>query len=300
MALNRLTGLGVLLGTSMLMAVACDSGGDSNNNNNGVGGSAGETGGTSSTSSSSKATGGSATTKTTAKATGGKQSTTTTGDEATGGADSTDTSTDCTGDKPLSGADNCKAPTYVDGQFANKKNYASVGPYAGYGFTYISASGDAKSTSCPTTTAYFPTTSTALCGAGTVPADCTYGSVGGVGFNLAQTTKGGTDSAKAITDTVTSIHIEFANTAQSGLHIQIVQNAEGTETGGTNYCFEASSSESPLDLQASDFTTACWDAAAPGDPWDGTGAQSVQMIVPSTADKAVDFDLCLTNLTFNE
>lgn len=296
MALNRLTGLGVLLGTSMLMAVACDSGGDSNNNNNngGVGGNSGETGGTSSTSSSSKATGGSATTKTTAKATGGKQSTDTSGD-ATGGTDSTDTG-DCTADAPTASTENCTTASDATGSFTiSNKNYFSVGPYAGYGYVFIAPTSDSTtSVTCANTT--FGPTKTALCGAGTVPQDCSYNAVAGVGFNLSQLKKGGDGSELSIADTVSTMTIEFVNTAGSGLHVQVVQNSD---SGPINYCYEASSAESPLNLNASDFTTKCWQADDPGDAWDGTNARALQMIIPSTAAAAVPFDICVTNLTIN-
>jgi hypothetical protein len=252
--------------------------------------------------------GGTTSQDTSATATGGAISGSTGGAKATGGAISGSTGgTPSTSTDPstvtATKADNCGTATAASGSFTvsgTDKNYFKVGDFGGYGFVYISPTTDpAKSVTCDAKT--FGSSTSALCGAGIVPADPVYNAVGGIGFNLNQATSGGKDSAKAITTpaTVGTVTITFANTAATGLHIQIVKNAAGTDSGGVNYCYDAKSKDSPLTLNASEFTTTCWDPAAPGDPWDGTGAQSLQFIIPSDATSPTTFDACIENVVFS-
>ncbi len=300
MALNRITGLGmILLGSSMIYA-GCDSGGSTvqpgggGNSQGGAGGSSGAStggGGVSNTGGSSAAhTGGAIGSNT------GGAGNPTGGAGNTGGSSTTGTCTSC----PLvtAGSSDCATASTATGSFTIKNsNYFQLGNYAGYGFVYISpTTNSADSITCANAT--FGASTTSLCGAATVPADPCYNAVGGVGFNLSQATSGGKDSNKAITTTVNNVTITFANTGATKLHIQIVKNAAGTDAGGTNYCIDASGKNSPITVDANVFTTKCWDSANPGDPWDGTGAQSVQMIVPSDATATTPFDVCLENIVF--
>jgi hypothetical protein len=287
MALNRITGLGmVVLGSSLLLAVACDSGGTTVSPSNAGGSAANNTnaGGNASVGGHTGA-GGTSSANTSAATCG------------TGGSSAASTVVIA-----ATKAENCGTATAASGSFSIKtSNYFQLGDYAGYGFVYISPTGyvgsdGKKSITCDNST--FGSATTALCGAGTVPADPSSNSVGGIGFNLNQTTAGGTNSAKAITTKASTVTITFANTAVSGLHIQIVQNAAGTDTCGINYCYNAAGQSSPLVLNASDFTTTCWDSKNPGDIWDGTGAQSFQFVIPSNADNPTPFDACIENVVF--
>lgn len=210
---------------------------------------------------------------------------------------STGETTECV--KPTAAKDhNCGTPTVVSGSFTVSTNYFKVGPFAGYGFDYISPSSDAtESVTCANST-FGSGKLTALCGAGIVPADCDTHAVGGVGFNLSQA-KSSPNPVQPITTTVSEVFVEFTNTAGSDLRIQVVKN-DGTTT--TNYCYSAKDKDSPLTIQASEFTTQCYSEDDPGEAWDGTSANSVQLIIPSRkpADGETTFDVCLQNVELRE
>ena len=271
----RMSGLGATV-LATLLAMGCDSGGSTLT----------PTTGTDTSTGTGTGTGGSGNNS----ATGGKSGVTT---SSTGGTSGT-----AGGAGSVSVAANCGTATSATGSFTiSTSNYFKVGNFAGYGFVYISPNG-APSITCTNST--FGSSTSALCGAGTVPADPDYKSVAGIGVNLNQASAGGVNSAKAISSPakVSTVTVTFANTANTDLHIQIVQNAAGTDSGGTNYCYEAKGKTSPLTLNASDFTTTCWDAA-PGTAWDGTGAQSFQFIIPSQAISPTPFDACIENIVLS-
>lgn len=287
MAMIRLSGLGIsLLGSAILLAfIGCDSGGTTN----GAPGAGGSGAGTATdTGGSSVTNGGGINTAVGGGAhTGGTHAAT----AATGGSGNTGN----TGTGTVTAAANCKTPTAETGSFTiTTSNYFKVGNYAGYGFVYISPYGQTSLT-CPNSS--FGSTTSALCGAGVVPADTTYNNVGGFGFNLNQPTSGG-DPAPAISSpsTVSQVVVTFSNTAGTDLHIQIVQL---TGTTQTNYCYEAKGVSSPVTLNAAQFTTACWSSSAPGTAWDGTGAESFQFIIPSQGTVDTTFDACIENVVIS-
>lgn len=196
-------------------------------------------------------------------------------------------------------ANNCAVAFSATGSFTIANGtYFKLNNFAGYGFVYISpTSNPADSITCPNTD-FGPSTS-ALCGAGIVPADCAYNAVGGIGFNLNQSMAGETGSALPSNSPakVSTVVVTFANAANTDLHIQIVQNTTGSDAGGTYYCYEAKGAISPLVLNASDFNTTCWTTG--GTPWDGTGAQSFQFVIPSQATSPTKFDACIENVVFS-
>ncbi len=190
-------------------------------------------------------------------------------------------------------ANNCAIPSSATGSFTiANSNYFKAGNLAGYGFVYISPYGG-PSLTCPNSS--FGASATALCGAGIVPADCTYNTVGGFGLMLNQPTSGG-DPSPAITSpaVVSQVVVTFVNTAGTDLHIEIVQLLDNTQT---YYCYEAEGASSPLVLQASDFNTTCWTTG--GTPWDGTGAEQFQFVIPSQAMSPTRFDACIENVVFS-
>lgn len=221
-------------------------------------------------------------------ATGGAKSTT----SATGGALNTNVGGATTGGGSavaISTA-NCATPTPASGSFTRSGNYFEVGNYAGYGYEVI-GSNATNNLTCPGSS--FGSSTTALCGAGTVPADSSYVAYGLFGFNLNQGVSGGGNPTPAITSpaTVSQVVVTFVNTAGSDLHIQITQLSGTTQT---SYCYEAKSATSPLTLKASDFNTTCWTTGGP--PWDGTGAELFQFDIPSQPAVATPFDVCIENL----
>ncbi len=187
---------------------------------------------------------------------------------------------------------NCKVPTAATGAFTIANgNYFKVGNYAGYGFVFISPYGGTPLI-CPNSS--FGSSTSALCAAGVVPTDETYNTAGGFGFNLNQPTAGGDPAPSIVTPAIVSrVVVTFVNTANTDLHIQIVQLSGTTQT---DYCYEAKGAVSPLTLDASDFNTMCWTTG--GALWDGTGAESFQFIIPSEATANVPFDACIQSVTF--
>ena len=212
-------------------------------------------------------------------------------------------------------ADNCAVASAASGNFVitGIHNYFQLVNYAGYGYVYISPTAHSA---MPTpghnctyeaivpnstdtldcgNTAFAPSTS-ALCGAGTVPADCTYNAVAGIGFNLNQSY---TDrSAKPITSpaTISTVTVTFVNTANSNIRIQIVQHTAG---GAVDYCYDITGMTSPLTVDAGYFTTTCWDGRNPGSAWNGTGAESFEFIIPSQELTPTSFDACIQNVVFH-
>jgi|GEM_PF-2591531 len=289
MRMNRSTGpCSVTLVFLLFVFASCDT---AENTSPGVGGAAG-TGGHRGTDTSTAATGGANT------GTGGANA-------ASGGAGGAGGATGTGGAgmdggcaTPTANKDaNCALPAVVSGSFTASGNYFTIGDYSGYGFVYISPTPDPTNSVTCANSSFGSGTLTALCGAGTVPADCTNNAVGGVGFNLAQPKSGG-DPAPAIAMTVQQVVVTFTNTANSDLHIQIVQYDGSNQT---NYCYAAKDKASPLTIGASEFTTTCYLPDDPGSPWDGTGAESFQFIVPSRTPEDGDtpFDLCIQNLEFS-
>lgn len=286
MRFNRFTGFAlVMLGSYLLCAVVgCETNESTHAN---AGGAPNDTGGRTGSNSAGASTGG------VNGGTGGTKPSAG-GTSGTGGA-TTDDDGGCV-TPTASKESNCGIPSVVSGNFTVTGNYFKLGTFAGYGFDYISPTPNpADSVTCTNST-FGSGTLTALCGAGVVPADCTNNAVGGVGFNLAQPKSGG-DPAPAISATVQQVVVTYTNTANSDLHIQVVKYDGSTQT---NYCYAAKDKPSPLTISASEFTTTCYLADDPGAPWDGTGAESFQLIVPSRTPAQGDapFDLCLQNVEF--
>ena len=224
--------------------------------------------------------------------TGGSKSTG--GMVATGGAKSTTSATGGAVNASVGGATtgggsavaistaNCATPTPASGSFTRSSSYFKVGNYVGYGYVQIGANATNNLT-CPESS--FGSSTTALCGAGTVPADSSYVAYGLIGFSLNQ--------SAPITSpaTVSQVVVTFVNTAGSDVHIQITQLLGTTQT---TYCYEAKSATSPLTLKASDFNTTCWTTG--GTPWNGTGAEEFQVEIPSQPAFATPFDVCIVNV----
>lgn len=273
MARNRISGLGItVLGSSILLALAgaCDSGGSTTAPGTGTSTGTGTGTGIVTTG----AGGGTGTgTKVTTGTGGAKVNTGTGGAVATGVGGSGNTTSGCG-----------TAPTGT-GSLSIAASYITGSNYSGYGFAYVS-----PSTTVGGTTANCTLGGTnALCAAGTLPADTSYGTVAGIGFNLNQASAANSPT-NAISATVASVTVGFTNSGASTLRVQISQ-------GTTYYCFDVSKSTSPVTISASQFNTACWNGS--GTNWDGTGASAVQLIVPSQATVPTPFSACLTSVTLS-
>jgi hypothetical protein len=142
----------------------------------------------------------------------------------------------------------------------------------------------------------------ALCGAGTVPADCTCNAVAGIGFNFSQPQWGYGTSANGYTQPtspistpapISNVTVTFVNTAKSDLRIQIAQHSAN---GPIYYCYDIQGMQSPLTVASSHFTKTCWDSATPGATWDGTGTESIALIIPSQKLEPTAFDACIQNV----
>lgn len=289
MALNRLSGLGIALGTSMLVALACDSGGTTSNPGGGFGQGGGgnndETGGTNNNGS----TGGASNANT--KATGGAIGSSTGGAKTnTGGAGTASTG------QPA----NCASltPPTGSGTLSVTSGYVTTGTYKGYGFTWVGEKSNADTCitpKCDTTGCKPSFGASSLCAAGVVAADANYDSIIGVGFNLNQAQSGSnTPAAVAAGSTITVDATMGSGTGDAAARIQVVDDA------GNNYCVEAGtwSTGSPIDITS--FAASCWEtetAKRGSSPSTSTKLVSVHIVVPSDATANRDFSFCLTGFS---
>ena len=206
-------------------------------------------------------------------------------------------------------AENCGVASIVAGSFYIDwyYNYVSSDHSDGFAYVFISPTANPLDTFVcysPDPGGVAPNPAYALCGAGTIPVDCTGNAVGGIGFNLNQlqwgdgtAENGYTQPTSPIRDfaTVSSVTMTFVNTANSALRIQVAQHSA---SGSIYYCRDITGMQSPQTVAASHFTKTCWDSANPGATWDGTGAESVALIIPSQEAKPTPFDACIQKVEF--
>jgi hypothetical protein len=285
MALNRLSGLGIALGTSMLVALACDSGGTTSNPGGGFGQGGGGNNDATGGANNNGSTGGASSANT--KATGGAIGSSTGGAKATtGGAGTASTG------QPA----NCASltPPTGSGTLSVTSGYVTTGTYKGYGFTWVgdkSNSDTCITPKCDTTGCKPSFGASSLCAAGVVAMDAEYNSIIGVGFNLDQAQSGSNDP-KAVTagSTITVDATMGTGTGDAAARIQIVDDA------GTNYCVDSGtwSSGSPIDIAS--FNTTCWDNKGSA-PSTSTKIVSVHIVVPSDATADRPFSFCLTGFS---
>jgi hypothetical protein len=209
-------------------------------------------------------------------------------------------------------ADNCGAASTGVGSLSVDWQYEYIrAPFQGYAYVFISPTANPSDTlvcyNNPFGSSHPVVASSSWCGVGTVPADCTGNAVGGIGFNLNQpqwgygivdsTGKGFSQPTSPISDpsTVSSVTLAFVNRTSSDLRLQIAQHSE---SGPIYYCWDIAGMQSPQTVTASAFTKTCWDSADRGVPWDGTGAESVALIIPSQTSEPTPFDACIQGVTF--
>jgi hypothetical protein len=216
-------------------------------------------------------------------------------------------------------ADNCGVASNVTGHFSYLspyRNYYMLVSFSGFAYVFISRTANSVSSlgSCPDYVpanpsdtllcgaATFGASTSAVCGAGIVPSDCTFNAVGGIGFNLNQAQWGYGTAENGYTQptnpismpaVVSNVTVTFANIAKSNLRIQIAQHSADAPT---YYCFGIEGMQSPLTVASSKFTTNCWDSASPGSIWDGTGLESIALIIPSQQTTPTPFDACIQNV----
>lgn len=283
MALNRITGLGmVVLGSCMLYA-ACDSGGTTASPGTGgnTGGAAGTVGGVGNTGGAvSGNTGGAVSGNT-----GGAVSGNTGGSKATGGSSTvTSQPADCVGISP---------PT-ATGTLGVSAGYVTAGSLKGYGFTWVGD--ESNDTTCVTpqcdTLGCTPSFGgTALCGAGVVTADTDYKSVVGIGFNLNQNNAGDTPETVAAPSSITVTATLGTGTGDANARIQLVDNSDPK----VNYCVASWTSGTPIAI--GDFNTACWDGSGTALPA-GTPLTAIDIVIPSSNTDPRPYSICLTGVTF--
>lgn len=283
MALNRITGLGmVVLGSSMLLAVACDSGGTTTPSNAGgsspastSAGGSGTTGGTSS-----------ANNTVISGSTGGKTSTS----GATGGTSATTSSAGVTCPTSIT-------PPTATGGISVSSGYVTAGTYAGYGFTWVGdkSIGDTCITpKCGTTGCVPSFGASALCAAGVVAADPDYNSIIGIGFNLKQAS-----SSPNPTQTVSAGATVTVGAKLGTGDGDLVARVQIVDVDGNNYCVDtgAWSPGAPIDITS--FNTSCWDTSLADAKALSAGTQivSVHIIVPSDKTTERPFSICLTDFS---
>jgi hypothetical protein len=283
MALNRITGLGMIVLGSCMLYAACDSGGTTANPGTGsTGGAAGDVGGGGNTGGAiSGNTGGSVSGNT-----GGAVSGNTGGNKPTGGSSTASSQrAACVGVTP---------PT-ATGSLSVSAGYVTAGSLKGYGFTWV---GDqSNSTTCVTptcdTTGCTPTFgATALCGAGTVTADTTYNSVVGIGFNFNQGSTGGDPGTVAAPATITVTATLGSGTGDSNARIQVVEKVGTTETP---YCVASWTSGTAISI--GDFNTKCWDGSGTALSA-GATLSAIDIVIPSDSTADRPYSVCLTGVTF--
>jgi hypothetical protein len=215
---------------------------------------------------------------------------------------------------PKVSAENCGTPNLASGSFRvlwPYSNYRLLGDFAGFAYVIISPTPNPLDTfvcasSFGLNTQEKDTSPFALCGAGTVPADCTGNAVGGVGFNFNQPQWGSGSYENGYTqptlpinqfEPVSSVTVTFVARLDSELRIQIAQDSP---SGSIYYCRVITGMPSPVTLAANELRRHCWDhedhRGDSGEVWDGTGAESIALIVPSQSSKPTQFEACIQNV----
>jgi hypothetical protein len=207
-------------------------------------------------------------------------------------------------------ASNCDTPRTGVGSLLIDWYYPYIeAPFQGFPYVFISPSSNPSDTLlCPdnpygSNGARVPGSS--WCGAGTIPADCTGNTVAGIGFNLNQPqwgygtlANGNSQPTDPISNParVAKVAVSFSNRANSDLRIQIAQHSD---SGPLYYCSDITRMASPVTVATSHFTKTCWDSTSPGVVWDGTGAESIALIIPGQTSKPTAFDACLQQVEFH-
>ena len=213
----------------------------------------------------------------------------------------------CTAPAKIS-ANNCGMVSTASGSLGIDWNYYYMGyPFQGYAYVFISPTPNSLDTLICRNIVLASSNPGygALCGAGTVPPDCTGNTVAGIGFNLNQPQwgygtydNGYTQPTNPISFPITAdrVTVTFINTANSDLRVQIAQHSD---SGPTYYCSDIAGMQSPVEVATSHFTKTCWNSASPGAVWDGTGAESIALIIPSQESKPTPFYACIQNVEFH-
>jgi hypothetical protein len=209
----------------------------------------------------------------------GTGGTTTTG---TGGATTTGTggtTTTGTGGTTTTGTGGSSTPP---GGITFKDGFGMSGTWMGYAFTGTFGTGATVSPICPTPC--FMGAGATVCAMGSVPASTSAGAF--LGWNLGQTTAGGT--TPTVTTTGTGLNIQVTGTPTSGLRAQV---GDGT----TNWCATLPAGGQGM-IPWSSFSTVCYNTSDPTNKayTVGTPITNVEVLVPGTAAAATPFNFCLT------
>jgi hypothetical protein len=184
------------------------------------------------------------------------------------------------------------APT-ADGQLTIADGYVTVGSLHGYVDSWANPGKDSapEVISCSTPVAG----PTALCMAGAITADSSYGATAGIGFYLNQDVGARDPDGGAInlgTITIPNTLQVFITKSGGALNGNNSVRAQLIDDSGTAYCY-GGSLDAPIPITK--FNTACWNNT-------GTYATAttafteLQIMVPSAAASEQDFSYCLTNV----
>jgi hypothetical protein len=134
-------------------------------------------------------------------------------------------------------------------------------------------------------------TSSSFCASGTVPADSTYSSWAGAGFNVNQAESGASGTSGSLALTGSSISVTYVNRDASPLELQLYD--------GSNYwCtyLPASASSTTSTIPFSQLNTQCWDGLGSAFV-SGTPITTVQLMVACSAFTPTPFDFCFQGMT---
>jgi hypothetical protein len=135
-------------------------------------------------------------------------------------------------------------------------------------------------------------TQTNICMSGTIPADQSYQSTAGLGFNMYQADVANAP-ANAFPTEITEIQVMYTGSA-SGNQVRAQINV-----GNAYYCANLGPAGSLYTLYPEDFNTKCWDDPPDGAMWNGVGATQFSLVVPSQFGSTTTMtDLCLAAAIF--
>ncbi len=173
--------------------------------------------------------------------------------------------------------------------------YVTDGSFAGYGYTFTynpNGLADTITPTCVDGVGCTPLLSAPLCVSGTIPADATYSTGAGFGFNLNQaatTADGSSPVAQPAIFTGSGVVVDFANRSGSQLEAEL--------SDGTNYwCYTLTGLASPAFIPWQSFNTACWDNSGSSFDPTASAATSFDLILPCNATTDVAFDVCLNGI----
>lgn len=171
----------------------------------------------------------------------------------------------------------------------NSYGYVSAGPWDGYSFvghdTDTTCGGQVTSASTACATSPCSTGEGELWG---TIAECSdYGSYASLGWNVNQTTSGGSPGTWAVPSSG-GVTLTFTNPDSAPTRLVL------SDASGDSWCAPITSGAEVL---WSSFTTQCYSQTGPGTSLPaGTQIQQASLFVPGSASSATPFDICIQNI----